>query len=61
MHNLADTYFLAGQPEQAIPVFEKAVAKFGAIKGPKDPVTLEMTNNLARAYLATGRFDRALA
>ena len=49
-----------GEAPVAIEVFEKALATCKAKLGPDHPDTLTSMNNLAAAYQAAGKMDKAL-
>ena len=59
--NLANAYQTAGRLEQAISLYEQALADCERILGPDHPHTLTSRNNLATAYQAAGRLDEAVS
>ncbi|MFJ8930048.1 tetratricopeptide repeat protein [Streptomyces sp. NPDC102364] len=63
--NLASIWFAGwladGRPEQAVPLYELAVAERRRVSGADDPGTLSARNDLATAYLTSGRAERAAA
>jgi len=60
MHNLAAVYEAVGQCDQAIPLYEEALAKRQEHLGPNHPDTLTSMSNLALAYKEAGRLAAAL-
>lgn len=60
-NNLASTYALAGEPGQAIPLFEQALFDFLRIRGRNHPDTLTCWNNLAFAQLSAGHLALAVS
>ncbi|MCX5536291.1 tetratricopeptide repeat protein [Streptomyces sp. NBC_00006] len=63
--NLASIWFAGwladDRPEQAVPLYELAVAERRRVSGADDPGTLSARNDLATAYLTSGRAERAAA
>jgi tetratricopeptide (TPR) repeat protein len=50
-----------GQLDQAIALFERALADRERVRGPDHPATLATRNNLGLAYRDAGRLDQAIA
>ena len=61
LNNLAMTYYLLGQLDQALPLIEKAYHYRLEALGEKHPETLESMNNLAVIYKDLGRLADALS
>jgi tetratricopeptide (TPR) repeat protein len=59
-NNLAYAYRAAGRLDEAIPLYEQALADYRRVLGDNHPNTLTSANNLVGAYLAAGRLDEAL-
>ncbi|HUA40569.1 MAG TPA: tetratricopeptide repeat protein [Streptosporangiaceae bacterium] len=59
--NLADSYERAGQPENAIGLYEEAFADSEQVHGPDSAETLTALGRLSAAYLAAGRSGEAIA
>ena len=59
-NNLANAYQSAGRLNQAIDLFEQAVADRERVLGPDHPDTLASRNNLANAYESAGRLKQAI-
>jgi len=57
---LGQSYYYAGATDLAIQQYERALALLRQVHGPDHPDTLETMNNLAMAYLDTGRLADAL-
>ncbi|WP_223166864.1 tetratricopeptide repeat protein [Nonomuraea sp. SYSU D8015] len=58
--NLAGAYWAAGDLDQAIPLYEVALADYERVLGADHPDTLTLCNNLASAYQAAGDLGRAI-
>jgi tetratricopeptide (TPR) repeat protein len=59
--NLADSYERAGQPENAIGLYEEAFADSEQVHGPDSAEALNALGRLSAAYLAAGRSGEAIA
>jgi tetratricopeptide (TPR) repeat protein len=57
---LAHAYRVAGQPEKALPLYERLVTDQDRARGPDHPDTLAARGNLAYAYRSAGRLKDAL-
>ena len=57
---LAGAYWSAGRLEQAVPLFERALADCERILGADHPGTLTARGNLAAAYWSAGRLEQAI-
>ena len=53
MSRLADAYFSAGWPDQALPRYVETLMRAKSAMGVEHPETRTLMNNLARAYLAS--------
>jgi tetratricopeptide (TPR) repeat protein len=60
-NNLAQAYWAAGRPGEAIALHEATLATRERVQGTDHPSTLTSQNNLALAYGAAGRLDEAIA
>jgi tetratricopeptide (TPR) repeat protein len=59
-NSLAAAYQLAGQPAEAIPLYELTLAGRERVLGPDHPDTVTSLNNLATAYRDAGRVAEAI-
>jgi tetratricopeptide (TPR) repeat protein len=57
---LAHAYRVAGQPEKALPLYERLVTDQDRAHGPDHPDNLAARGNLAHAYRSAGRMKDAL-
>ena len=58
---IAQAYGSAGRFDEAIPLYEKALADSARVLGDEHPDTLISRGNLAGAYQVVGRFDEAIS